>query len=254
MEMRSVRIIVLGIVGLTVALLFPAVQSYVLLAMAVLPFIFLVIGQLVLPRSRRIIRVWFNPIILEIDGEIFSLEPGVPMGRLSGRDLVYGYFKQWHEFTITTHRFLLLAAIGLISLVAAFFAWKVELDFFSGAGFYYLLFFSWLILVGLARRWLWERRMLRLEGLGIGSFRISGSSRPIYAQMLYHFVDPEGHYRGGSVDMLAFPQKDDMTIVFYDEENPDRNIPASALIFHKLLWKGQALPVEEQIASERVSL
>ena len=93
--------------------------------------------------------------------------------------------------------------------------------------------------------------MLRLEGLSIASFRISGYSKPFYAQMRYHFVDPEGHYRGGSVDTLALPLKDDMTIVFYDEMNPDRNIPASALIFHKLLWKKQSPPVEEQTASER---
>jgi hypothetical protein len=31
-----------------------------------------------------------------------------------------------------------------------------------------------------------------------------------------------------------------MTIIFYDENNPDRSIPASALLFHRLVWKEQA--------------
>jgi len=244
---------VLGVVGLAAALLFPAVQSYVLLAMAALPFLFLVSGQLVLPRSKRTIRVWFSPVFLEIKGETFPLfEPGDAMGRLSGRDMVYSYFKQWHEFDIATHRFLVLGTIGLLSLGAMWMAWRVQGTLFlTGAGFYYFMFAGWVLMTALARRWLWERRMLRLEGLSIASFRISGYSRPFFAQMLYHFVDPEGHYRGGNVAMLALPQKDDMTIVFYDEEDPDRNIPASALIFHKLLWKEQAPPVEEQTASER---
>jgi hypothetical protein len=63
--------------------------------------------------------------------------------------------------------------------------------------------------------------------------------------MRYHFVDPEGEYRGGMIDMLAPRQEDDMTVVFYSEDNPDLNIPASALIFHKLLWKEQERHIEK---------
>jgi hypothetical protein len=250
MEMRSVKILALGILGLAIAFLLPSVQNYVLFGLALVPFVLLVAGQMVLPRSKRIIRVWFDPIILKIHGISIAVEPGTPAGRLSGRDMVYGYFKQWHEFEIVTHRFLVLAAIGLLSLGAMALAWRVQDSFITGASLYYLLFFAWMVLVGMARRWLWERRMLRLQGLSIGDFRIARGSRPFYSQMRYHFVDPEGHYRGGCVDTFSGEQQDDMTLVFYDQNAPDRNIPASALMFHKLVWKEQSRPREESARAE----
>jgi hypothetical protein len=246
MQLKSAGMIPLGILGLAISALIPAIQSYVLFVMALAPFALLVIGQLILPRAKRSITVWFNPIVLEIDGETFSIGvPGTSMARLSGRELFYSYFRQWHDFEIEPQRFLLLGAIGLVSLGAMWFSWRVQLNFFSGAGFYYLMLFVWMVLLGFARRWFWERRMLRLEGVSIATFLLHGR------QMKYHFVDPEGHYRGGCVDALITNRRDDMTVVFYDEMNPDRNIPASALIFHKLRWKEQTPSAEEPVAPEQ---
>jgi len=37
-------------------------QNYLLFAMAVSPLILLAVGQVFLPRSKRSIRVWFNPM------------------------------------------------------------------------------------------------------------------------------------------------------------------------------------------------
>jgi hypothetical protein len=116
--------------------------------MAAVPMLLLVIGQFVLPRSKRSIRVWFDPIVLEIDGEFLSFKPGTPMGRLSGRDLVYSYFKQWHDFEIVTHRFLLLGAIGLASLAAMWFALRIRIEFIvGGTVFYYYVLALWLVFV-----------------------------------------------------------------------------------------------------------
>jgi hypothetical protein len=103
-------------VGLILAFLIPTMYRYVLYAMAAGPLALLVLGQLILPRARRAIQVLFNPIVLELDGELISPEEGTPVGRLSGKVLNYSYFKQRHEFTIVTHRFWLLAAIGIVSL------------------------------------------------------------------------------------------------------------------------------------------
>ena len=237
--MRSVRIFVLGIVGLVAAFLIPAIQGYLLSVMAISPLVLLAVGQFWLPRSKRVIQVWFYPIILELDGELISLEPGTPSGRLSGKNLTYSLFKQWHEFEIVTHRFWLLAGIGLSSLAAVWLVSLIKESLFLGFGYYYVSCFTWTFVISLAMRWIFERRMLRLEGVSMGGFSARTYSKPAYRQILYHFVDPEGHYRGGCFDSVFCDQSDDMTIVFYDEKNPDRSIPASALMFHKLVWKGK---------------
>jgi hypothetical protein len=205
--------------------------------MAISPLVLLAVGQVWLPRSKRVIQVWFNPIILELDGERISPEPGTPFGRLSGNNLTYSLFKQWHEFEIVTHRFWLLAGIGLSSLTAVWLISLIKGSLFLGFGYYYVSCFTWTFVISLAMRWIFERRMLRLEGVSMGSFSARGYSKPAYRQILYHFVDPEGHYRGGCFDSVFCDQSDDMTIIFYDENNPDRSIPASALMFHKLVWK-----------------
>jgi hypothetical protein len=244
-EMRSVRIFVLGVVGLVAAFLIPAIQSYLLSVMAVTPLVLLAVGQFWLPRSKRIIQVWFNPVILELDGELFSSEPGTPLGRLSGKNLKYSFFKQWHEFEIVTHRFWLLAAIGLTSLAAVWLVSLIKASLFLGFSYYYVACFTWTFVISLAMRWIFERRMLRLEGVSMGSFSAKTYTKPAYRQILYHFVDPEGHYRGGCFDSVFCDQRDNLTIIFYDENNPDRSIPASALMFHKLVWK------EKETSEER---
>jgi hypothetical protein len=235
--MRSARIFALGVIGLSAAFLIQVVQSYVLTVMALCPLVLLLFGQFYLPRSKRTIHVWFNPIVIEYEGELTSPEPGTPLGRLSGKTLFYGFFKQWHEFEIVTHRFLLLSGIGLISLGAVWLAWRIKDSLFGGVGYFYAMGFLWVFIVSLAMQWVWERRMLRVEGVSMGSFSVKGNTKPPYRQVLYHFVDPEGRYRGGCFDSMWCDQDDDMTIIFYDESNPDRSIPASALLFHKLVWK-----------------
>ena len=204
----------------------------------------LLLGQFFLPRSKRSIQVWFNPIVIEYEGELISLEPGTPLGRLSGKTLLYGAFKQWHEFEIVTHRFFVLSAIGLISLGAVWLALRVKDSLFGGIGYFYAMGVFWVCIVSLAMQWVWERRMLRMQGISMGSFSVRGNTKPPYRQVLYHFVDPEGQYRGGCFDSMYCDQADDMTIIFYDENNADRSIPASALLFHKLVWKEQSPTAE----------
>jgi hypothetical protein len=235
--MRSVRIFALGVVGLVAAFLIPAIQGYLLSVMAISPLVLLAVGQFWLPRSKRVIQVWFNPIIFELEGELFSLEPGTRVGRLSGKNLTYSLFKQWHEFEIVTHRFWLLAGIGLSSLAAVWLISLIKDSLFLGFGYFYVSCFTWAFVISLAMRWIFERRMLRLEGVSMGDFSAREYSKPAYRQILYHFIDPEGHYRGGCFDSVLCDDSDDMTIIFYDENNPDRSIPASALMFHKLVWK-----------------
>jgi hypothetical protein len=153
---RSVRIFALGVIGLCAAFLIQGVQSYVLAAMALCPPVLLVVGQFYLPRSKRTIHVWFNPIVIEYEGELISPEQGMPLGRLSGKDLFYGSFRQWHEFEIVTHRFILLSGIGLISLGAVWLTWKIKDSLFGGIGYFYAMGFFWLLIVLLAMQWVWN--------------------------------------------------------------------------------------------------
>jgi hypothetical protein len=136
--MRSVRIFVLGLVGLVAAFLIPPIQSYVLSVMAISPLGLIVIGQFWLPRAKRVIQVWFNPVILKFDEELISPEPGTPFGRLSGKNLTYSFFRQWHEFEIVTHRFWLLAAIGLSSLAAVWLVSLINASLTLAFSYYYI--------------------------------------------------------------------------------------------------------------------
>jgi len=231
MELRSAGILGCCIVGLAAALLIPVIQSSVLFVMALVPLALLVFGQINLPRSRRSFRIWFDPIIIDLGDEVISLEPGTPLGRLSGREIIYSSFKQWHDFEIVTHRFWLLAAIGLLSLASVWLSLRGPFDFVTGTGYYYFLVFFWTLMVTMAKRWLWERRMLRLKGVSMATFSVTGRN------IRYHFVDPDGRYRGGLFESLVCSRTDYWTIVFYDEKDPDRSVPAAGLMFHVLVWK-----------------
>lgn len=253
MELRSLRIFALGALGLAAALLLEEVQIYVLSAMALCPLALLVVGQFYLPRSQHAIQVWFNPIVIEFEGEQFSIDLGTPVGRLSGKELTYSSFKQWHEFAIVTHRHWLLAAIGLFSLGSFWFVWRTRNVLFEGIGLFYLAGSFWVMVVLLARRWVWERRALRHTGLSIVSLAVKAAERPLGYHIRYHFVDPAGEYRGGMLNSMFCDQADDMTIVFYNEANPDQSVPASALIFHKLLWKEKASPTVKGSAENAAS-
>ncbi len=235
MEMRPVKLIILGTVCMIIAFVIPAVESYLFFTMAMIPLILLAIGQMVLPRSKRSVRVWFDPVIISLLEEDTFLESSIPVGRLSGKDLVYNYFKQWHDFEITTYRFWLLGGTGLVSLIAMYFSWQMKGSIFGALAFYYSLIPVWAVMVAMAKRWLWERRMLRLEGISMAPFSVSANG--FYRQIKYHFVDPEGQYRGGWFESMICSRADSMTIIFYDETNPDRSVPASGLMFHRLIWK-----------------
>lgn len=77
-----------------------------------------------------------------------------------------------------------------------------------------------------------------MSGLALGTFSVSRSGHPIMLRHIrYQFVDHEGEYRGGSFDSMFCDQSDDLSLVFYDETNPDVSIPASAMVFHRLVWK-----------------
>jgi hypothetical protein len=238
MEMRQVGILVIAGICLALALLIPPAQKYILFAMACVPLALMIAGQFILPRSKRSVSVWFNPTVIDLE---VPINPGTPLGRLSGRVLVFSAFKQWHDFEIVPYRFWLLAAIGLLSLGSIWISSQKELGFFPNASFFYLTAFIWAFLLAISKRWLWERRMLRLEGISMAPFSVRATG--LYQQIRYHFVDPNDQYRGGSFESMICSWADDMTIIFYDKDNPGRSVPASGLMFHKLVWKERPSPV-----------
>jgi hypothetical protein len=77
---------------------------------------------------------------------------------------------------------------------------------------------------------------MREAGLALGSFYVAGTAGPLLKRVVYRFRDDTGEYRGGSFRSLFCDTKDDLTVIFYDEHNPEVSVPASAMIFHKLRW------------------
>lgn len=237
--MRNLKIFGIGLIAVIALFAFQIFYAYAVIVFALVPLALLILGQLYLPDSKRKVSVWFNPAVFDRGNEPAGDEFHIPITRLSGKELNYTWFRQSHEFEIVTHRFWLLGTIGMVSLVAAAFASRMaEKDFFLNTmRFLYLGGSAWLAVIFYASLWLRERRMLRLAGLTIGTFSIFNSSRFFFKSVRYYFVDPDGEYRGGTLDSLFPAYGDDITIVFYDPNNPERNIAAAGLNFHKLVWK-----------------
>jgi len=66
------------------------------------------------------------------------------------------------------------------------FSWQAQVVSLQ-EGFFLLGNFHLALIVAMARRWLWERRMLRLEGVSMATFSVAAHG--IYQQIRYHFVD-----------------------------------------------------------------
>lgn len=77
---------------------------------------------------------------------------------------------------------------------------------------------------------------MRNSGLALGSFRVARTEKPFMKRVVYRFIDGRGGYHGGSVRSLFCDTRDDLTVVFYDEIDPEISMPATAMMFHKLAW------------------
>ena len=229
-----------GILGLAVVFWLVLHPAPGLTALVLVPFVLLVAGQLCLPQSKRAIQVWFDPrILVELAEGGTVEEPLEESMRLSGKIIQPSYFKQWHEFEIVPCRYWLLLVLGVSSLVAAGAIQRLDTRGFgfNGIGPLYFGVFFWMTCVAIAWRWFRERRALRMSGLALGSFSVATTHHPTMRHIRYQFVDHEGEYRGGSFESMFYSLSDDLTLVFYDETDPDVSIPASAMVFHRLQWK-----------------
>jgi hypothetical protein len=253
--MRPLQIMGTGIVGLFAVFWLTLHPAQGLTTLALLPFLLLVAGQLYLPDSKRAIQVWFDPKILVILSDDDATEvPFEQTTRISGKVLSPSYFKQWHEFRIVSCRHWLFLSLGAASLCAAGAIQLVKNWAFEGFNLLYWGALLWTPCVLLAWRWLWERRTLRMSGIAMGPFEVRGSNRPPISQIRYHFVDPEGEYHGGCFGSLFFDRSDDLTLVFYNEANPDQSVPASAMVFHRLVWKEASPPSTTAAEDQRSTI
>lgn len=189
---------------------------------------FLVVGQLFFPQSERSLRIWMNPEVIENAGELTL--------RLSGKEVSLAFFKRWYEFRIEVCNLWLLAVVGLLSLGAL--AGVSTMHDLPMPGYSYVYFggSAWFLVCYLAWRWMWERRAMSESGISLGSFRVARAEKPFMKRVIYHFNDEQGSYRGGSFRSLFCDTRDDLTIVFYKESDPEISVPASAMMFHKLKW------------------
>lgn len=243
--MRALRILLLGIVGLVLTFL---VQVYIVglvVGIVLLPFLFLIVGLLILPRSRRAVRVCLEPIVIEPDDVCASMDAEAreqldkvlnAPARLNGKTIKRSYFKQWLEFRVEPYHFLLLFAVGAISLGMAVLVLAVKDTLFGGVDRIYLGLTFWCMALYLSQRWLWERRILRAHGVALGYFSVAGHRNLGMKQVRYNFFDHEHERRGGIFSSLFVDTDDDLTLIFFNEINPDQSVPASAMIFHRIAW------------------
>ena len=229
--MRTVRIFLVGTVALITALLIDLWARWAALAIAFLPFAFIATGQFFLPRSKQSIRLWLDPCVLE-DLNGLSL-------KLSGRQITLDFFKRWYDFEIQPHNLWLLAGLALLSLGTSAMIWATH-ELPMPSAYLYYAGSTWSLVCYLSWRWLWERKVMRKSGFALGSFRLTKHS-PLLKRVIYHFTDQEGGHRGGTVSTLSCSTEDDLTVIFYDEDNPEYSVPASAMMFHKLRWSDAAV-------------
>jgi len=231
---RLLRVFGVGVAVLILAFMVRFWAKWALLAAAALPFVFLVVGQFLFPRSRRSIRIWMNPEVIERLGEVRL--------RLSGKVVPLGFFKSWHDFRIEPRNLWLLFAVAMLSLgaVAAVSTMPerpvLGYEAFYSFYFVYVVGSAWLLVCYLPWRWIWERRAMRSSGISLGSFRVGREEKPMMKRVVYQFNDGQGGYRAASFLTFLCDTRDDLTIVFYSESDPEISVPASAMMFHKLKW------------------
>ena len=197
--------------------------------------VFLIVGQFFLPQSKRSIRLWMNPDVIEDLGELTL--------RLSGKEVTLAFFKHWYRFRIEVCNLWLFVAIGLLSVGALAGVSTMHEPPMPGYSYVYYVGSVWLLVCYLAWRWVCERRAMRKSGIALGSFHIARMEKPFMKRVVYRFNDEDGGYHGDSFRSLFCDTRDDLTIVFYDESNPEISVPASAMMFHKLKW---AEPIEKE--------
>jgi hypothetical protein len=225
--MRTVRIFLLGIAVLGGALLLRFWLKWAILAVAAVPLVLLITGQFFLPRPKQHIRLWADPALLAGTDKITL--------RLSGKSLSLGFFKSWHEFDIETCNLWLLTIVAMASLGAVTGIGMTE-ELPMPATYLYYVGSVWFLVCELGWRWLQERRAMRKSGFAIGSFHVAGMEGPLLRRINFQFIDHNGDYRGGSFRSLFCDTRDNLTIVFFDEDNPDVSVPASSMMFHRLQW------------------
>ena len=217
----------IGVGGLCLVVILRFWLQWAALAIAGLPLAFIVVGQFYLPQSKRSIRLWMNPELLEHVEEL-SL-------RLSGKQVSLGFFKRWYEFEIEVRNRWLLALLVLASFGGAAVVWTTD-ELPMPNAFWGWGVSGWSLVCYLSWRWLWERKAMCNTGFALGAFRVTGPAGPLLHRVVYQFVDGKGEYYGGSFRTLISDGSDDLTVVFHDEAKPEVSVPASAMIFHRLNW------------------
>jgi hypothetical protein len=228
---RPLKIFGIGFVALILAFSVTLWAKWALFVAAGIPLLFLVAGQFFFPRAKRSLQLWMNPEIIEYHGDVRL--------RLSGREITLAFFKKWYEFRIEVRNLWLLMTVGLLSL-GALAAVSTMPDLapsdYGLLFFAYLAVSAWLPVCYLAWRWIWERRAMQTSGISLGSFRVGREEKPMMRRVIYQFNDQRGGHRAGSFLTFFCDSRDDLTVVFYDESNPEISVPASAMMFHKLKW------------------
>lgn len=226
--MKPITIFIVGVFATALVLAASLWIGWFAVGFALLPAAVVLFGQTCVPITNGACSISLDPEHFRVDGvpQEFSIT-------VSGVPIALGAFKREQEFRFVQHNVVLLAVIVIGSFCLAAWVWPQRqggmpefnprpwILYYGGAG--------WIAVIGMAMRFFRERSILGRVVVALGPVHQRGRRAE------YSFKDLRGEYFGDTVWQFT-PSDSEYELIFYRPENPKLSLPASALLFHKVVW------------------
>ena len=241
-ERRPCQIFLIGLVGVFVVFFGQLMIGWAAVALAALPFVFVMFGHFFLPVRKAAISVSLNPEMFRFTHAPKSVEVSI-----SGQRMQLGPLLRHLEFDVVQRNYVLLTGVAMASMATTVWVWPyrthniVRDDIFTRAEALYFGWSVWLIVILLAWRWVHERRLLRRVGVVLAHLEPAGTGRFHLPRVRYWFIAPNGERYGDIVQQYS-RQRSDLELIFFDLDDPTKSAPASALFYHTIAWHAVDAP------------
>jgi hypothetical protein len=150
------------------------------------------------------------------------------------------------EFVLRRRNMSVLAALASIAVGAVLVSLLGPSSLLSplepDSGEYYVYYFLCYLIAGMlfiVGKWLSEAALLRAPAITLAKVRGRAGSGSFLVE--YEFTDPSGGYHGGSTMDFDRRKGDHLKVVFCNPMNPDFNKVSCGLMFHKIVWRSEAV-------------
>ena len=226
--MKPTTIFIIGVFATALVLAASFWIGWFAVGFALLPAAVVLLGHAFVPIAKEAHSISLDPEHFRVDGvpQDFTIT-------VSGALVALGTFRREQEFRLGQNNVALLALIVVGSFWVAAWVWPQrhggmpELSprpwilYYGGAG--------WFAVIGMAMRFLKERSILGRFVVALSSVHQRGRRAE------YSFTDLRGEYFGDTVWQFR-PSASEYELIFYRPENPNLSLPASALLFHEVVW------------------